>query len=123
MAQQQEVEHLQVDDIGTVFRMVIRDEVEAPVDLSLATKQIMKVWKPSGVSDIYFATIDDAAGGIIKYVFTTSDLDEPDALYEAQAYIESPDWTGHSNIKVFYVEHNIPWPSRNSSLNAYLLGA
>lgn len=121
---QQEVEHLQKLDQGTVLYLEIKDEDGDAVNLSTATKQIIKVFKPaSGVTDMHFATIHDAPGGIIKHTLVDDDLEEPDSLYEAQAYIESPLWSGHSTTKFFYVDDNLPWPSRASVVPAYMLGA
>lgn len=118
-----EVERLQKLDTGTVLYMEIQDEDGAAVDLSTATKQVIKVKKPvSGITDLHFATIHDAPGGIIKYTLVDDDLEESDSLYEAQAYIESPTWSGHSSIKTFYVDDNLAWPERTLTIPAFTSG-
>ena len=103
-----EIEHLQKNDVGTYLRMVIRDEDGQAVDLTTATTVQEKIYKPATTPTtmVKDAVVEDAVGGIIYYITVSGDLDVA-GLYQIQAYIEMPAWTGHSNTLKFYVDDNL----------------
>ena len=104
-------ETIQVDDEGTVFEFPIKDN-GAVLDLSSATIKQIKFKKPK-TSTLAAETITktasfatDGTDGILTYTTVAGDIDRKGTWY-VQAYVEIPDWKGHSEVEVFIVRENL----------------
>lgn len=104
-------ETIQLNDIGTVFVFPITDG-GAVLDLSSATVMQVKFRKPKTVT-LAAETITKTASfvtngtdGLLKYTTVSGDLDRK-GTWSVQAYIEIPNWQGHSDIKIFIVGDNL----------------
>ena len=104
-------ETIQVGDIGTVFEFPITDS-GATLDLSSATVKQIKFRKPKTstlaaetvIKTATFAT--DGSDGVLTYTTAANDIDRK-GTWSVQAYVEIPDWKGHSDIKIFIVGDNL----------------
>ncbi len=104
-------ETIQVGDIGTVFEFPITDD-SGILDLTSATVKQIKFRKPKAgtlpaetvVKTASFVT--NGSDGLLKYTTVADDIDRK-GTWSVQAYVEIPDWKGHSNKKIFIVEDNL----------------
>jgi len=93
-------------DIGTVLRLTVMDGADVQ-DISTATTTQMIFVKPSQTKvtkDAEFTT--DGTDGQIQYVTVEGDLDET-GVWQRQAYIVMPGWTGHSDKSKVEVHSNL----------------
>lgn len=98
---------IHVNDIGTELVVVVKDEDEAVVDVSGATKTI-KLTKPDGV-DVPKSAVNDTTGtdGKIRYNTIANDLDQP-GLWQIQGFVEMASgqkW--HTKVGSFRVKPNL----------------
>ncbi len=89
----------QVGDIGTGVRYNAQE--------SLADETILKLKyrKPDGTTGEWDAIVHDTNYAEYTTLLAT-DLDQA-GVWSLQIYIETPSWTGHSEIKKFDVKPNI----------------
>ncbi len=99
---------IRVGDVGTAFRLTVRDEEGAIVDLSTATLMRLLFRPPKGAARSKPAElVTDGTDGQMRYVTQSpSDLDKA-GLWEVQAYVEVPGWRGHSGTYAFDVKRNL----------------
>jgi hypothetical protein len=118
----QEVEHIQKNDIGTVIYMVVVDEDDDPVNITTAYLLEMKFKKPvTGTVILRDAIVHDGSGGVMKYTLISGDADEV-GLVEAQGYVEMPGWQGHTSVEYFYVDDNLGGTRAYQAIPAYVEG-
>ena len=95
------------NDIGTVFKLTVKDQDGVIVDISSAsTKQII-FKKPGGnilTKTASFQT--DGTDGIIKYTTLSGDLNEK-GIWQIQAYVVITAGTFYSDVLEFKVYPNI----------------
>lgn len=104
-------ETIQVGDEGTVFEFPITDEGGV---LSLANAVVLQVKfrKPKAgllEAETVIKTailVTNGTDGKIKYTTIAGDIDRA-GRWSVQAYIELPDWKGHSEVKIFQVKDNL----------------
>ena len=95
-----------VNDVGTEIRLTLTDGGFA-VDLTGATELKILLRKPSGaVVEKDAGVVGDATSGVINCYTATDDLDEA-GLYEVQARIALPAWSGHSASRQLRVHANV----------------
>lgn len=104
-------ETIQVGDIGTVFLFPITDGGTV-LDLSSATVKQIKFRKPKTATLAAETVIKTAAfatnglDGVLQYTTVLNDIDRK-GTWSVQAYVEIPNWKGHSDIKIFIVGDNL----------------
>ncbi len=95
----------------TIFEFPITNKGTV-LDLSSATVKQIKFGKPKTgtlpaetvVKEAAFAT--DGTDGVLTYTTVAGDLDRK-GIWKVQAYVEIPDWSGHSALGTFIVEDNL----------------
>jgi hypothetical protein len=98
---------IHVGDVGTEFRIVIKDDNDSIVDLSTATFLEIVFSKPDGTRNAVSPSLyTDGTDGIIKYNAAVGDLDQA-GMYKIQAYIEVGAGNYYSNILNFKVLCNL----------------
>lgn len=104
-------ETIQVGDIGTVFKFPITDG-GAILNLFSATVKQIKFHKPRSGSlpgetfTREAAFVTDGTDGLLSYTTILNDIDRK-GVWSVQAYVEIPNWKGHSDIKIFIVGDNL----------------
>lgn len=102
-------EQLQLDDVGTIIRLLIKNQGVVVSDLASATVLSMYFFKPGGTTAIEktASLTTDGTDGLIQYVVETEFLDTV-GLWKVQGYIEYVDGSLWSTSKAeFYVNSNI----------------
>lgn len=95
-----------VNDIGTEFRITVKDD-GVVVDVSGATTTQIIIRKPSGTVLTVSATLyTDGSDGIIYYNAVSGDLDEV-GLYKIQAKVVIGAGTFYTSVGSFKVYCNI----------------
>lgn len=96
------------NDVGTAFRITIRDcETTLVVDLSAATIKQIIFTKPSGTKVTQTATyFTDGTDGIIYYATVDGDLNEV-GVWQMQAYVEIGGSKWYTDVKTFRVGKNL----------------
>jgi hypothetical protein len=95
------------NDIGTTFRITIKDEDDAVVDLSSATTKEILFLKPSGSLLRKTASLyTDGTDGKIQYTTVSGDLDTI-GKWRLQSYIVTGGNYWHSDLYKFHVYENI----------------
>lgn len=95
-----------VGDIGTAFRLTL-EECGVAVDISTATILSVLFEKPDGTVATKTANFyADGTDGVVQYKTVSGDLDQY-GKWKLQAYVEMPDWSGHSDTVSFYVHRNL----------------
>lgn len=98
---------IHVGDVGTEFRLVIKDDNDSIVDISTATLLEIVFSKPDGTRNPVVASLyTDGTDGIIKYTIASGDLDQS-GMYKMQAYVEVGAGNYHSSIVNFKVLCNL----------------
>lgn len=96
-----------VADVGTAFRVTVKDEDGEIVDLSSAS--VMQLWfrKPDGTVAVQTAfLLNDGTDGIMEYVTVEGDLDLP-GKWRVQGYVEVGPSKIHSDIHRFKLWANV----------------
>ena len=100
------VSEIHVGDIGTIFRITIKDGTSI-VDVSSVDSKIIYLQKPDGNTLIKNATLyTDGTDGIIQYVTESGDLDQA-GTWQIQAKIDFGTDVFSTNIDKFKVYRNI----------------
>lgn len=97
---------IHVGDIGTTFRVLVKDGSDV-VDISSATTKQILFTKPSTdtlTKDASFTT--DGSDGLIEYDTLSGDLDES-GIWKIQAYLVLSGGSWHSDIAIFKVHGNL----------------
>lgn len=95
------------NDIGTEFKVTLKDGDAAVVDVSTALMMSIVFKAPSGATKEMVAEFDtDGTDGVIKYITEDGDLDEL-GTWRIQAVIDLPSGTWHSDIEKFKVYANL----------------
>jgi hypothetical protein len=96
-----------VGDVGTVFRLEVRDQDDAIVDVSGATTMNITFKKPSGTTAVKTAVhATDGTDGLIQYITVSGDIDEA-GVWQYQGFIDLPAWEGHTLPVAFPVRRNL----------------
>ena len=96
-----------VGDIGTAFGVEITEDGSA-VDVSGATTKTIKLRPPTGATQEKTASFrTDGTDGIIEWATTLATDLSIAGRWSIQGYIESPTWSGHTEIDHFTVEPNL----------------
>ena len=94
-------------DIGTVFRLTLKDCDDVAVDISSATTKEIIFKKPDGTQVTKAASFySDGTDGIIEYSTIEDDLDMT-GTWKIQAKVIMPTGTWSSNIQSFKVYANL----------------
>lgn len=94
------------NDIGTIFRITLKDN-GVIADVSSATVKQIKLQDEDGVTITRTANFySDGTDGIVQYTTIDGDLDST-GMWKIQVYIEMPDWIGHSSHSNFRVRSNL----------------
>lgn len=95
-------------DIGTVFKLQVKDRDGNPFDLSQTTVKQIKFKKPSGEVLVKNATFETTGvDGSIYYTTVAGDLDET-GIWEIQVYVEfNANLKYHTSIHEIEVEMNV----------------
>lgn len=98
---------IHVNDIGTIFRVEIKNASGSIVDISGATSKNIYFQKPDGTDVTETASFTtDGTDGLIQYQTLAADLDQV-GLWSYQAKVELPTGTWSSSIIYFDVFSNI----------------
>ncbi len=98
---------IHVDDIGTRFRFVVKDEDDAIVDISSASLLEITFQKPSGTELVVTGEIyTDGTDGIMYYQAVEGDLNEH-GHYKVQGRVEVDAGPFHTTIGTFRVYCNL----------------
>lgn len=98
---------IHVNDIGTVFKVTVKDENDEIVDVSAATTRELLFRKPDGTILTKTALlVNTGTDGQIKYTTEDGDLDQHGS-WSLQAYIDLGSSELHSDIHKFKVYKNI----------------
>lgn len=98
---------IHVGDIGIVLKVTIKDEADAAVDVSAATKKDITFFRP-GDDDLVKPTVfmTDGTDGKVKYTFASGDLSKPgNWKFQIELNIGSNVW--HSSFGIFDVKANL----------------
>jgi len=99
-------EEIHLDDIGTVFEVILMDD-EDVVDISGATTKELIFRKPDGSKATQTADfVTDGTDGGMQYISVADDLDQTGA-WNIQAYLVLPGWIGHSDVADFTIHKNL----------------
>lgn len=97
---------IHVGDIGTIFRITIKDG-DAIVDVSSVDSKIIYLQKPSGTTLTKTATLyTNGTDGVIQCVAENGDLDEA-GTWQIQAKIDFGTDVFNTNIDKFKVLRNL----------------
>jgi hypothetical protein len=97
---------IHVNDVGTQFRLTIKDDGEI-VDISSVTEKIIHFRKPNGTcveKEASFLT--DGTDGILTYLSQDGDLDMA-GKWKIQAFVDFGSTEFYSNIDSFKVYRNL----------------
>lgn len=76
-------------DVGTIFRLIVRDENDLIIDLDSAAIKYIYFQKPTGVKVQKPASfLTDGSDGILQYITQSGDIDMP-GLWFVQGYVET----------------------------------
>ncbi len=96
-----------VNDIGTSFRLTIKDQDGALVNLSNADVMQITFRRPDGTTFSRTASLYGvAANGVIQYVTADGDLDQ-EGRWSLQGYLEMDANKWHTSISNFRVKANL----------------
>jgi len=101
-----DIEKLQVGDVGTAFRIRILDD-DVVVNLSTCTEKQIIFKKPDDTiveEDAVFYT--DGSDGYIQYVSVEGDIDQT-GKWKYQGYVEFGATSWHTNYVSFLVKDNL----------------
>lgn len=87
---------LHVGDIGTIMHFTIKESGVAVQLFGATTKTLLLEKKDKTVISralAFHSTVDD---GVLTYTTTTGDLDQA-GKWNAQIYLELPNWKGHTS--------------------------
>lgn len=99
-------EEIHLGDIGTSFRITVKDGGEI-VDLSTTTVKQIIFRKPDRSTLTKNASfVTDGTDGLIEYISVLNDLDTI-GLWSIQVYLENPDGNWSSDIGTFRVHSNL----------------
>ena len=97
---------IHVGDIGTVFRITIKDGADI-VDISNVDSKLVFFQKPDGTTLSRTATLyTDGLDGILQYVTQDGDLDQA-GTWQIQAKIDFGTDVFYTNIEKFKVYRNL----------------
>ena len=100
-------DEIHLNDVGTVFKITIKDQDGSVVDVSSASVKQIWLGKPKGGKLTKTAEFDtDGTDGVIKYTSISGDLNVT-GTWEIQAHVTTPAGTWHSTIDTFEVKNNI----------------
>lgn len=98
---------IRVGDIGTAFRLTVRDEGNRVVDIGGATTRQLLFRPPSSATVRKAAVpVTDGSDGMMQYVTVSGDLSEP-GTWRMQGYIEISGDAWHTDIVKFRVYENL----------------
>ena len=93
---------LHVGDVGTSIELTVT-ETNLPMNIANASVKQIKLRKPNGaVVTKPAAFVTNGTDGKLCYVTVQGDLDAS-GLWRAQAYLETPSWSGHTSRITFSV--------------------
>jgi hypothetical protein len=97
---------IHVDDVGTNFRVTIKDENDAAVDVSTAT--VTFIFKKPDNSLITRSTtfVTDGTDGLVNYASVIGDLDQH-GNWSLQAFVDYGSTEWYSDITKFKVYSNL----------------
>lgn len=98
---------IHVNDVGTVFELVLKDECNKLVDLSAATALQILFTKPSKSTLTKTAVLtNDGTDGKINYVAIAGDLDEVGS-WQVQGRVTTAGGAWSSSVSKFKVHPNL----------------
>jgi hypothetical protein len=98
---------IHVNDIGTAFRIVVRDEDNRVVDLGPSTTRTMLFQKPSGdVLKKPASLTGSGSDGRMQYVSASGDLSEP-GKWKYQGHVVFPSGSWYTDVIPFRVYPNL----------------
>ena len=98
---------IHLNDIGTLFKLTIKDCSGAIVDISTATSNIIKFKNPSGDTIAKTGSFfTDGTDAISTYTTVDGDLNEI-GTWKVQAKVTLPTGTWNSTIETFKVYDNL----------------
>lgn len=101
------INEIHVGDVGTQFRLTMKDENGAAVDVSAATTKQILFRKPDGTTLTKAASFGTTgADGVLTYTTVANDLAQ-DGGWEVQAYAVLPTGSWHSDRTAFVVYPNV----------------
>ena len=98
---------IHVADIGTAFRLLVKDQADEVVDLSDASSMQVVFQLPDKTSETKDCEwLTDGTDGTVQYVTVDGDLSQA-GRWRLQAVVVVPAGTFHSNIHKFKVFTNL----------------
>ena len=102
-----DLKEVQLDFIGLSIVMPITDQDGDVVDISAATVKTISLKKPDATITNYAAEFyTDGTDGLLKYETVQGDLDTK-GIWEAQASVTHPLYTGNTTTRKFKVVRNL----------------
>lgn len=99
---------IHVGDIGTVFRITIKDEDNTIINVSSASSILIKFQKPNGdVLNKSGSFYSDGTDGIVQWTTTSANDLDADGLWKIQVKITIGSSIHNSDIGQFKVYPNI----------------
>jgi len=96
-----------VNDVGTIFRVAIVDNLNTVIDISTATTLNFLFKKPDGSILTKAGSLHtDGTDGLIDYTTLPGDIDQT-SLWKIQAHVVLPTGEWFSTIGSFYVYENL----------------
>ncbi len=96
-----------IGDVGTVFKLTIKDQAGAIVNISGASTKVVRFRKPDAtVVEKAGALYSDGTDGILKYTTIAGDLDKGGS-WSIQAKVVLASGTWYSTTAEFVVETNL----------------
>ncbi len=92
-----------VGEVGTIFRLVLVDELGTVINISDATTKQIKFTAPDDTEATQTAVFtDDGSDGEIEYVTEAGDLDQA-GRWKYQAKVIGPSYTYYGEVLAFRV--------------------
>ena len=98
---------IHINDIGTAFRVTVKDESDTVVDISTASSLRIFFAKPDGTTETKTAShYTDGTDGIMEYITQSGDLDIVGS-WSLQGVVSIGGGTWHTDIYQFKVYGNL----------------
>ena len=99
-------DNIHLDDVGTIFKLTIKNPDNVVVDVSSATIQELIFAKPDGTSLTKSSFTGDGTDGQIQYTTVSGDLNEV-GLWHIQGHVVLSSGNWRSSIEHFDVFPNL----------------
>lgn len=102
------VGEIHVGDIGTVFRLTLKNEPDSVIDVSSASLLQLKFRKPNGdIVTNLLSLYTNGQDGIVQWVTTTADDLDEDGIWKLQVKLGIGSSIYKSDIVTFVVYPNL----------------